>query len=367
MAEAGRQTYSGGERGPPARMSCPIRSTPPRPAVRHKPTIPPPPRRPTPSSPSTETPNPPTTRRRLFPGQAPPPPGGTLRRTARPAAGPFRADRTDRRRRHGRRHPRPRHPTRPPRGPQDLAAGHGRRSGKRPPLPSGGPQRRPPRPREHRPRLFLRRRPTAAFHRLRVRRGRQPAHHPGAARPIARRRGAALHPPGGRRPGPRRPTRRRSPRHQAVQHHHHAHRPRQARRHGPGPQPRTPGRPGTHPVGRHARHLRLHVAGAGFGAARGRRAQRHLFARLHAVSHAHRPPARPGRHRRPETAPPPAGQTARPATTGSRPAGRRGRHSRPHDGQEAARPLPAAGTVGPSPAAGGASSVRRRRTCPRAF
>ena len=49
---------------------------------------------------------------------------------------------------------------------EDSAAGDGRRSRKHPPLSSGSPRRRPARSREHRARLFLRRRPGTALHRL---------------------------------------------------------------------------------------------------------------------------------------------------------------------------------------------------------
>ena len=90
------------------------------------------------------------------------------------------------------------------------------------PLPPGSPRRRQARPREHRPRLLLRRGPGPALHRLRVRRGRQPADRPRPPRPAAGAGGAALHAAGRHRAGARGRARRRPPRHQAVEHHHHA-------------------------------------------------------------------------------------------------------------------------------------------------
>ena len=59
---------------------------------------------------------------------------------------------------------------------------------------------------------------------------------PRSPRPAAGRRGAAVHPANRRRIGSCRGARRRPSRHQAVQHHHHAVRPGQARGHGSGPQ-----------------------------------------------------------------------------------------------------------------------------------
>ncbi len=59
-------------------------------------------------------------------------------------------------------------------------------------------------------------------------------------------------------------------------------------------------RRGPDAVRRHARHVRLHLARAGPGAARRRRAQRHLFAGLHLLPHADRAcrPCRKGPRRR---------------------------------------------------------------------
>ena len=100
--------------------------------------------------------------------------------------------------------------------------------------------------------------------------------------------------PGGRRPGPCRRPRRGPSRHQAFQHPDYAGwavklidmglaRLREAENPAPGPdrQRHDPG------------HLRLHLARAGPRSPKGRRPQRHLFAGLHLLLHAHRPAAFP--------------------------------------------------------------------------
>ena len=78
-----------------------------------------------------------------------------------------------------------------------------------------------------------------------------------------------------------------------------------------------PQRQGPDAIGRDARHLRLHLARAGPGAARRRRPQRHLFAGLHLLPHADGPAARAGRDRRQEAAPPSARRAGRSARAGA--------------------------------------------------
>ncbi len=273
IAEAGRRASLRGRAGTTrARMSCPILNTPPRPAVDNQP-----------GDPTTAAPAFVEANRSLCPQQPRPAdrrhaddwPYALARMQARwkrPAA--LRV----RRLAHfeliepigvgapGRGHPPPPRSAARPFGGGKITR-HGRRSGERPPFPPGVQARRQTRPRKHRPRLLLRRRPTPSLHRFRVRRGRQSPHHPGTPRPAAGRR--ALHYILQVAAGLATPSaRRRPPRHPTVQHHHHA------RPAGPSSwtwaSPAASNRPATsdsHPVRRDAWHLRLHFARTGPGAA----------------------------------------------------------------------------------------------------
>ena len=69
----------------------------------------------------------------------------------------------------------------------------------------------------------------------------------------------------------------------------------QARRHGAGAAVRARGRSRAHPERHDAGHIRLHQPRAGARPARRRRSERPLFARLHAISHAHRAASISGR------------------------------------------------------------------------
>ena len=128
---------------------------------------------------------------------------------------------------------------------------------------------------------------------------------------------------------------------------------RQAHRPGPGHRPR---RVGTrHPRRGHRRHVRLRLARAGPALALGRHPQRHLFAWVYALSHAHWPGSIPERE--------PAGEAVRPPGAGARAAdgpgagrarGARGR-GEPDDAENARRSV-----RDPAGAGAGARAVRRR-------
>ena len=138
----------------------------------------------------------------------------------------------------------------------------------------------------------------------------------------------------------------RPPRHQAVQSAHQAGRQRQTGRHGTGPIDRRHAGD-EHHAGRHdGRHRRLHGSRAGPQQQVGRHPQRYLFARLHLVSHAHRPSAVSRREHDEQVAVPCRLDPTRSAS-GERPSSRRDRrHHSTDDGPQAGRPLSdAAGTT----------------------
>ncbi len=159
------------------------------------------------------------------------------------------------------------------------------------PVPARGQGRGPAPARE--PRADLRRGrvdghplPRDGVHRGQERR---PAHRRAGVDRLAR--GRAARPAGRARAGARPAEGADPPRRQPGQHPRHPRRRRQAHRPRPGDRP---GRRGErHPRRRHGRHVRLHLPRAGAALARGRHADRHLFARLHALPHALGPRAVP--------------------------------------------------------------------------
>ena len=213
------------------------------------------------------------------------------------------AARTHRGRRHGCRVPVRTHAHEAAGGAQGAA----RREARRPLEPGAvlprGAGRRRPRPPEHRPRLRHRPVRQVALPRHGVRGRAQPpgGHRPvrageEAVRPGPRR---ALRRAGGRGDAARPRTRHGPPRHQTGQPAARPHRRHQSPRHGSGAVLQQAAGQRHREVRRQVRagHRRLPRAGAGADE-RGGRAGGHLLARRHAVLHAHRPHAVPGRHHR---------------------------------------------------------------------
>ena len=107
----------------------------------------------------------------------------------------------------------------------------------------------------------------------------------------------------------------------------------QAGRHGAGAAVRARGRSRAHPERHDAGHVRLHQPRASARPARRRCAQRSLFARMHAISHAYRPSAVSGRDGPAEADPAPGRSARRRADAQSGRSRRAGRHHRQADGQ----------------------------------